>query len=109
MTQYARTAFVSGFDHVPPLDTGRPANLQFAVDLGALCADAWLEFSGIVRLHDYVTRQTEAFVQGLQSSAQTLQRWDTPHIAVARDAFVAGLIGRIQQYLLGASGRSRSA
>ncbi|MFM0429006.1 hypothetical protein PQQ75_08325 [Paraburkholderia aspalathi] len=103
-----RTAVLEGFDNAPPLDTGAPVELQFAVDLGAVCADAWLELKGSVRLHEYTAYQTDAFARALESgirsddtSDDTL---DAHTVAVNRQAFAAGLMGRVQQHLLAALG-----
>ncbi|AJY28604.1 hypothetical protein BTM_817 [Burkholderia thailandensis 34] len=107
MSQYVRTAVVEGFDNAPPLDTGAPIELQFAVDLGAVCADAWLELKGEVRLHDYAAFQVDAFVRGLKAGMHDDGRIDAQHVTVSGHAFAAGLMGRVQQHLLAALGVSR--
>ncbi|KVE23539.1 hypothetical protein WS67_22955 [Burkholderia singularis] len=104
MSQYVRTAVIDGFDNAPPLDTGAPIELQFAVDLGATCADAWLDLKGGVRLHDYAVHQTAAFVRGLESVMQEAGEVDMHRITVGRHAFAAGLMGRVQQHLFAALG-----
>ncbi|MFM0161336.1 hypothetical protein [Paraburkholderia sediminicola] len=98
------TAIVEGFDNAPPLDTGAPIELQFAVSLGAICADAWLELKGAVRLHDYATHQTDAFSRGLKAGMQDDDTFDSHRLTVSRQAFAAGLMGRVQQHLLAALG-----
>ncbi|MFM0287896.1 hypothetical protein [Paraburkholderia megapolitana] len=99
-----RTAILGSFDNVPPLDTGAPLELQFAVDLGAICADAWLELKGSVRLHDYLAYQTDAFSRGLRAGMQDDDTLNSHCLAVSRQAFASGLMGRIQQHLLAALG-----
>jgi hypothetical protein len=99
-----RTAILEGFDNAPPLDTGAPVELQFAVDLGAICADAWLELKGSVRLHDYAAYQTDAFSRGLEAGMRDDAAFDSHRLAVNRQAFAAGLMGRVQQYLLASLG-----
>lgn len=107
MSQYVRTAVIEGFDNAPPLDTNAPIELQFAVDLGAVCADAWLELKGEVRLHDYAAFQVDAFVRGLNASMHDNGDIDTHHVTVSGHAFVAGLLGRVQQHLFAALGVTR--
>ncbi|ACQ97841.1 hypothetical protein M218_00430 [Burkholderia pseudomallei MSHR338] len=107
MSQYVRTAVIEGFDNAPPLDTNAPIELQFAVDLGAVCADAWLELKGEVRLHDYAAFQVDAFVRGLNASMHDNGDIDTHHVTVSGHAFVAGLMGRVQQHLFAALGVTR--
>ncbi|WP_186188593.1 hypothetical protein [Burkholderia gladioli] len=104
MSEHIRTAVVDGFDNAPPLDTGAPIELQFAVDLGAICADAWLELKGSVRLHDYALHQAAAFVRGLESAMRDAGQADAHQVAVNRQAFAAGLMGRVQQHLFAALG-----
>lgn len=99
-----RTALIEGFDNAPPLDTGAPIELQFAVTLGAVCADAWLELKGSVRLHEYAAHQTDAFSRGLTAGMQDGETFDSHQLAVSRQAFAAGLMGRVQQHLLAALG-----
>ncbi|MFM0319751.1 hypothetical protein PQR36_33080 [Paraburkholderia nemoris] len=99
-----RTAIVEGFDNAPPLDTGAPIELQFAVNLGAICADAWLELKGSVLLHNYAAHQTDAFSRGLTAGMQDDGTFDTHRLTVSRQAFAAGLMGRVQQHLLAALG-----
>lgn len=107
MSQYVRTAVIEGFDNAPPLDTSAPIELQFAVDLGAVCADAWLKLKGEVRLHDYAAFQVDAFVRGLNASMHDNGDIDTHHVTVSGHAFVAGLMGRVQQHLFAALGVTR--
>ncbi|ABN90607.1 hypothetical protein V4E86_06760 [Burkholderia pseudomallei] len=107
MSQYVRTAVIEGFDNAPPLDTNAPIELQFAVDLGAVCADAWLELKGEVRLHDYAAFQVDAFVRELNASMHDNGDIDTHHVTVSGHAFVAGLMGRVQQHLFAALGVTR--
>lgn len=102
--QRVHTAVISGFDNAPPLDTGAPVELQFAVDLGAICADAWLELKGGIRLHDYAAHQCEAFSRGLSAAMDEAGEFDSHRLAVSRQAFSAGLMGRVQQHLLAALG-----
>ncbi|KLU22235.1 hypothetical protein EOS_31560 [Caballeronia mineralivorans PML1(12)] len=97
-----RTAILEGFDNAPPLDTGAPIELQFAVNLGAICADAWLELRGAVRLHEYAAHQTDAFSRGMQAGMKDDDTFDSHRLAISRQAFAAGLMGRVQQYLLAA-------
>jgi hypothetical protein len=99
-----RTAILEGFENAPPLDTGAPIELQFAVNLGAVCGDAWLELKGSVRLHDYAAHQTEAFSRGLSAAMHEAGEFDSHRLEVSRQAFAAGLVGRIQQHLLAALG-----
>ncbi|MFL9994674.1 hypothetical protein PQR34_29470 [Paraburkholderia sediminicola] len=99
-----RTAVLEGFDNAPPLDTGAPVELQFAVNLGAICADAWLELKGSVRLHEYTAYQTDAFSRGLETGMRDDDAFDSHKLAVNRQAFAAGLMGRVQQHLLAALG-----
>jgi hypothetical protein len=99
-----RTAVLEAFDNALPLDTGAPIELQFAVDLGAICADAWLELKGTVRLHDYAAHQADAFSRGLAAGTQDDAAFDSHKLAVSRQAFAAGLTGRVQQHLLAALG-----
>ncbi|RKP56614.1 hypothetical protein [Pararobbsia silviterrae] len=98
------TAVIEGFDNAPPLDTGAPIELQFAVNLGVVCADAWLELKGSVRLHDYAAHQTDAFSRGLSSAMRDAGEFDSRQLAVSRAAFASGMMGRVQQYLLAALG-----
>ncbi|BEH23807.1 hypothetical protein [Burkholderia pseudomallei] len=107
MSQYVRTAVIEGFDNAPPLDTNAPIELQFAVDLGTVCADAWLELKGEVRLHDYAAFQVDAFVRELNASMHDNGDIDTHHVTVSGHAFVAGLMGRVQQHLFAALGVTR--
>ncbi|MFM0394241.1 hypothetical protein [Paraburkholderia phytofirmans] len=113
MVETTRTAIIEGFENAPPLDTGAPIELQFAVNLGAICADAWLELKGTVLLHNYAAHQTDAFSRGLTARMQDDDAFDSHRLAVSRQAFAAGLIGRVQQHLLAALGMvtrdSRSA
>ncbi|ARK48714.1 MULTISPECIES: hypothetical protein [Burkholderia] len=102
--QRIRTAVVDGFDNAPPLDTGAPIELQFAVDLGAICADAWLDLKGNVRLHDYAAHQAAAYTRGLEAAMREAGEVDTHRVAVSRQAFAAGLMGRVQQHLFAALG-----
>src|SRR5471032_1832000 len=97
-----RTAVLEGFDNAPPLDTGAPIELQFAVNLGAICADAWLELKGTVRLHDYAAHQTDAFARGMQAGMKEADALDSHRLEMNRQAFAAGLVGRVQQHLLAA-------
>lgn len=103
-----RTAVLEGFDNAPPLDTGVPVGLQFAVDLGAICADAWLELKGSVRLHEYTAHQADAFARALESAMRSDDTsgdaLDAHTVAMNRQAFAAGLMGRVQQHLLAALG-----
>lgn len=99
-----RTAILEAIENAPALDTGAPIELQFAVNLGAVCADAWLELKGAVRLHDYAAHQAAAFTRGLSGAMQEAGELDSHRLAVSREAFAAGLIGRMQQYLLAALG-----
>ncbi|AOJ68050.1 MULTISPECIES: hypothetical protein [Burkholderia] len=107
MSQYVRTAVIEGFDNAPPLDTGAPIELQFAVDLGAVCADAWLELKGEVRLYDYAAFQVDAFVRGLKAGMRDDGEVDAHRVTVSRHAFAAGLMGRVQQHLFAALGVTR--
>ncbi|AJY43609.1 hypothetical protein I6G56_06380 [Burkholderia humptydooensis] len=107
MSQYVRTAVIEGFDNAPLLDTGAPIELQFAVDLGTVCADAWLELKGEVRLHDYAAFQVDAFVRGLNASMHDNGDVDTYRVTASGHAFVAGLMGRVQQRLFAALGVMR--
>lgn len=102
--QHVRTAVVNGFDNAPPLDTGAPVELQFAVDLGAICADAWIDLKGGVRLHDYAAYQACAFARGMESAMNESGEVDAYRVTVGRQAFAAGLMGRVQQHLLAALG-----
>jgi hypothetical protein len=103
-----RAAVIEGFDNAPPLDTGAPIEVQFAVDIGAMCADAWLELNGSVRLHEYAAHQADAFSRGLESGILNDGAFDDTldqhTLAVNRQAFAAGLMGRVQQHLLAALG-----
>ena len=99
-----RTAILEAVENAPPLDTGAPIELQFAVKLGAICADAWLELKGDVRLHDYAARQCDAFSRGLSTTMQEAGDFDSHRLAVSRQAFAAGMMGRVQQHLLAALG-----
>lgn len=99
-----RTAILDAVENAPPLDTGAPIELQFAVNLGAVCADAWLELKGTVRLHDYVAHQMDAFSRGISTAMNEAGDFDSHRLAVSREAFAAGLMGRVQQYLLAALG-----
>ncbi|RQN41000.1 hypothetical protein [Paraburkholderia tropica] len=99
-----RTAIIEGFENAPPLDTGAPIDLQFAVSLGAVSADAWLELRGSVRLHDYAAYQADAFSRGLAAAMREAGDFDPDRLAVSRQAFAAGLMGRVQQHLLAALG-----
>ncbi|ALL66132.1 hypothetical protein K788_0003281 [Paraburkholderia caribensis MBA4] len=99
-----RTAILEGFDNVPPLDTGAPFELQFAVNLGAICADAWIDLKGAVRLHDYAAHQAEAFARGLSDAMREADDVDSHRLAISKQAFAAGLMGRVQQHLLAALG-----
>lgn len=99
-----RTAILEGFDNVPPLDTGAPHELQFAVNLGAICADAWISLKGSVRLHDYAAHQASAFESGLRDAMQGDGDFDSHQLAVSKQAFAVGLMGRVQQHLLAALG-----
>ncbi len=103
-----RTAIVEGFDNAPPLDSGAPLSLQFAVSLGATSSDAWLELSGSVRLADYLGHQTAAFGRALEASMREDGSFDTQRLAVAKQAFTSGSLGRIQQHLLAALGVTRN-
>ncbi|WP_175772807.1 hypothetical protein [Paraburkholderia phenazinium] len=100
----ARTAILEGFDNAPPLDTGAPIDLQFAVGLGSISADAWLDLKGAVRLHDYVAHQSDAFVRGLKAATADADDFDAHRVAISREAFKAGLMGRVQQHILAALG-----
>ncbi|WP_186131970.1 hypothetical protein [Burkholderia gladioli] len=102
--QSIRTAVIDGFDNAPPLDTGAPIALQFAVDLGAICADAWIDLKGSVRLHDYAAHQTAAFTRGLETAMHEAGEVDPHRVAANRQAFAAGLMGRVQQHLFAALG-----
>ena len=99
-----RTAVIDGFDNAPPLDLGVPIEQQFAVDLGAICADAWLDLKGSVRLHDYAAFQVDAFSRGLKRGMLEENAFDAHRLTVSRQAFAAGLMGRVQQHLLAALG-----
>lgn len=99
-----RTAVLEGFDNAPPLDTGAPIELQFAVNLGAICADAWLDLNGSVRLHEYASYQTDAFSRGLDAGMSNEHVFDSHQLTLNRQAFAAGLMGRVQQHLLAALG-----
>lgn len=103
-SQHIRTAVIEGFDNAPPLDTGAPIALQFAVTLGAVTADAWLELKGSVRLHDYAAYQTEQFVQTMEAGMRADGDMDARRLSESRYAFAAGLMGRIQQHTLAALG-----
>ncbi|GAB7536113.1 hypothetical protein [Burkholderia sp. 3C] len=102
--QRTRTAIIDGFDNAPPFDTGAPIELQFAVNLGAVCADAWLDLKGNVRLHDYAAHQAGAFARGMEAAMQDVGDCDTHRVMVGRQAFAAGLMGRVQQHLFAALG-----
>ena len=97
-----RTAILEGFDNAPPLDTGAPIELQFAVNLGAVCADAWLELQGTVRLHEYAAYQADAFSRGFGDGMKGDKASDSHALSINRQAFAAGLMGRVQQHLLAA-------
>jgi len=97
-----RTAVLEATDNAPALDTGAPIAAQFAVNLGAICADAWLELNGRTRLHDYAACQSDAFVRGLAQCGCGGNR--AHQLAMLRRAFSAGLTGRVQQHLLAALG-----
>jgi|GEM_PF-3409868 len=99
-----RTAILEAVENAPPLDTGAPIELQFAANLGAICADAWLELKGAVRLHDYVAHQADAFSRGLSAAMHEAGDFDSHRLAVSRQAFAAGMMGRVQQHLLAALG-----
>lgn len=99
-----RTAILEAIENAPPLDTGAPIELQFAVNLGAVCADAWLELKGAVRLHDYMAHQVAAFARGLSTAMHEAGDFDSHRLSVSREAFAAGLTGRVQQHLLAALG-----
>ncbi|PXW18429.1 hypothetical protein [Paraburkholderia caballeronis] len=99
-----RTAVLEAVDNAPALDTGAPLELQFAVKLGATCADAWLELKGTVRLHDYAAHQADAFSRGLSGAMHEAGEFDSHRLAVSRQAFAAGMMGRVQQHLLAALG-----
>ncbi len=83
---------------------GAPIELQFAVDLGAICADAWLDLKGDVRLHDYAAHQAAAFARGMESAMQDAGDVDAHRVTISRQAFAAGLMGRVQQHLFAALG-----
>jgi len=96
-----RTAVLEATNNAPALDTGAPIAAQFAVNLGAICADAWLELDGRIRLHDYAACQSDAFMRELAQ----YERSNSGHqLVMLRRAFSAGLMGRIQQHLLAALG-----
>ena len=99
-----RTAILDAVDNAPPLDTGAPIELQFAVNLGAICADAWIDLKGDVRLHDYAAHQTAAFVRGLEGAMREAGEVDAYRVTVSRQAFAAGLMGRVQQHLFAVLG-----
>ncbi|OMS62818.1 hypothetical protein, partial [Burkholderia pseudomallei] len=81
-----------------------PIELQFAVDLGAICADAWLDLKGDVRLHDYAAHQAAAFARGMEAAMQDAGDVDAHRVTISRQAFAAGLMGRVQQHLFAALG-----
>jgi hypothetical protein len=104
-----RTAILEGFDNAPPLDTGAPIELQFAVSLGGVSADAWLELNGSVRLHDYAAHQVDVFGRAVDASMRADETFDSRRLAMSKQAFAAGLMGRVQQHLLAALGITRDS
>ncbi|MCS3395412.1 hypothetical protein NX868_06935 [Burkholderia thailandensis] len=103
MSSYIRTAVIEGFDNAPPLDTGVPAELQLFVDLGATGADEWIDLKGAVRLRDYAATQVSALANELTAIAEEGD-FERHRVQASSEAFVAGLLGRVQQRLFAALG-----
>lgn len=91
---------------VPPLgraaalDAGVPVRLQWIVDMGAEQAEALLPDLFARSLRDHVVALAAAFRRAFSVEASSWCRHDDGLVTAATNAFVAGLLGRLQQHFI---------
>ncbi|MGT2505607.1 hypothetical protein [Cupriavidus basilensis] len=106
-----KTAVIPAIAHAAARDALVGLQYQWAVDLGIETADGCLQQLGQIPLHVFVPGCAMSFRASLQrAAAEAGQAVPAAELAAAGDAFVSGLLGRLQQYLLaGFGGRVNSA
>lgn len=107
MTTTTRTtaASVPAIERAPGFCVAFPVGLQWAVDLGIGAAEDVLPHLGRLRLHEFLKATAQQFKQALLTGAKHLP--ESPGeavIAASVDAYMAGLVGRLQQHLIAGLG-----
>lgn len=91
---------------VPPLfggaarDSGVPVRLQWFVEMGAEQADTLLPVLSAINLHSRLADLSKAFRRTFVAEAAARGSYDEGAATAATDAFIAGLLGRLQQHLI---------
>ncbi|WP_420978599.1 hypothetical protein [Burkholderia gladioli] len=55
-------------------------------------------------MNEYAAHQAAAFARGMEAAMQDAGDVDAPRLTISRQAFAAGLMGRVQQHLFAALG-----
>lgn len=96
-----KTAVIPAISHAPARDAHVSLAYQWAVDMGTQTADGCLMQLSDIPLHAFVPGCLAQFKSVMQKATE-----DTGHavppleMLAAVDAFAAGLLGRLQQYLM---------
>lgn len=104
---YSRTtsAVVPAIERAPAFAVPFPLELQWAVDLGVTLAEELVPTLGKVSLHSVVRESTWNLKRAMESGAALLpNRTDDRVLSAAVDAYLAGLLGRVQQHLIAGMG-----
>lgn len=105
-----KTAVIPAIAHAPARDAFVGLQYQWAVDLGIETADGCLQQLGEIPLHVFVPGCAMSFRASLQrAGAEAGQAVPAAELVAAGDAFVSGLLGRLQQYLLAGFGGRMSS
>lgn len=100
-TNRTKTAVIPAIANAPARDAHVSLDHQWAVDLGIVMADESLPDLDAIPLHVFVSGSADSFRSAIQRAATDAgQRVHPDALHAAIDAFAAGLLGRLQQYLL---------
>ncbi|WP_454731132.1 MULTISPECIES: hypothetical protein [Cupriavidus] len=100
-TSRTKTAVIPAIAHAPARDAHVSLAHQWAVDVGIATADDALSQLGTIPLHVFVPGCAARFQDVVQQAAADVGRVvSAADLRAFVDAYVAGLLGRLQQYLL---------
>ncbi|ULX55230.1 hypothetical protein A9P79_25680 [Cupriavidus taiwanensis] len=92
---------IPAIPHAPARDALVSLAYQWAVDIGIALADDCLPQLVEIPLHVFLAGCADQFRKVVQQAAAEMGQAVPPaELPAAVDAFVAGLLGRLQQYLL---------
>ncbi|MHA7681985.1 hypothetical protein [Cupriavidus sp. PET2-C1] len=104
-TTRTKTATVPAIKRAPSFCVAFPLELQWAVDLGVGAAEEMLPYLGRLRLHELMRDSAQQLKRALLSGAKLVpEPPDERLIAASVDAYMAGLVGRLQQHLIAGMG-----